>query len=121
MGVLMNSTGFFVVNANSQEISDQSVMSRSESKTVEFDEKITEYDLSQTEEIEHAFAVTVHKSQGSEYPCVILPLFDAPGGLLTRNMLYTAVTRARKMVIVAGREETLRRMRASLARLEAEA
>lgn len=83
---------------------------KGETLTVEFDEKITEYDFSQTEEIEHAFAVTVHKSQGSEYPCVILPLFDAPGGLLTRNMLYTAVTRARKMVIVAGREETLRRM-----------
>lgn len=83
---------------------------KNETLTVEFDDKITEYDFSQSDELEHAFAVTVHKSQGSEYPLVILPLYDAPSALLTRNMLYTAVTRARKMVILVGREETVRRM-----------
>ena len=83
---------------------------KTETLTVEFDDKIVEYDFSQSDELEHAFAVTVHKSQGSEYPIVILPLYDAPNALLTRNMLYTAVTRARKMVIAAGREETILRM-----------
>ncbi len=80
---------------------------KNEKFTVEFDDKISEYDFSQTDEIEHAFAVTVHKSQGSEYPCVIIPLADAPYGLLTRNMLYTAVTRARQMVILVGKEEII--------------
>lgn len=80
---------------------------REEKFTVEFDDKISEYDFSQTDEIEHAFAVTVHKSQGSEYPCVIIPLVDAPYGLLTRNMLYTAVTRAQQRVIIVGKEETV--------------
>ena len=49
--------------------------------------------------------MTVHKSQGSEYPVVILPLYSAPPMLLTRNLLYTAVTRAQKMLILVGREE----------------
>lgn len=83
---------------------------KTETLTVQFDDRTAEYDFSQSDELEHAFAVTVHKSQGSEYPVVILPLYDAPNALLTRNMLYTAVTRARKMVIVTGREEMLARM-----------
>lgn len=83
---------------------------RNESFTVEYDDKICDYEFSQFDEIEHAFAVTVHKSQGSEYPCVIIPLVDAPHGLLTRNMLYTAVTRAQKMVILTGRDEIVRLM-----------
>ncbi len=83
---------------------------RNECFTVEFDDKISDYDFSQFDEIEHAYAVTVHKSQGSEYPCVIIPLVDAPKGLLTRNMLYTAVTRAQQRVIIVGREETVRLM-----------
>jgi len=80
---------------------------RDESFTVTFDDKISEYDFSQIDEIEHAFAVTVHKSQGSEYPCVIIPLADAPYGLLTRNMLYTAVTRAQQRVILVGKEDII--------------
>ena len=56
-------------------------------------------------ELVHAYAVTVHKSQGSEYPVVILPLYAAPQMLLTRNLLYTAVTRAQRMVILVGRED----------------
>ena len=84
--------------------------SRNECFTIEFDDKISDYDFSQFDEIEHAYAVTVHKSQGSEYPCVIIPLVDAPKGLLTRNMLYTAVTRAQQRVIIVGREETVKLM-----------
>lgn len=69
---------------------------------VSFDGRKVRYDLTQFDEIEHAYAVTVHKSQGSEYPCVIIPILDAPPGLLTRNMLYTAVTRAKSNAIIAG-------------------
>jgi exodeoxyribonuclease V alpha subunit len=83
---------------------------RNECFTVEFDDKISDYDFSQFDEIEHAYAVTVHKSQGSEYPCVIIPLVDAPFGLLTRNMLYTAVTRAQQRVIIVGKEQTVKLM-----------
>lgn len=77
---------------------------------VDYDGRKVHYDLIQLDEIEHAYAVTVHKSQGSEYPCVIIPLFDAPPGLLSRNMLYTAVTRAKKTVIIIGRPELMRGM-----------
>ena len=62
------------------------------------------------DDIEHAYAITVHKSQGSEYKSVIIPLLDCPSGLLTRNMLYTALTRAEKLAIIAGRPETMTQM-----------
>ena len=83
---------------------------RNEIVTIAFDDKISDYEFSQLEEIEHAFAVTVHKSQGSEYPCVVIPLVDAPHGLLTRNMLYTAVTRAQQMVIIVGKQDIIKLM-----------
>jgi exodeoxyribonuclease V alpha subunit len=57
-----------------------------------------------------AYAVTVHKSQGSEFECVILPLLDTPPQLLYRNLLYTAVTRAKKLLIVVGSENTYNKM-----------
>ena len=60
--------------------------------------------------MDHAYAITVHKSQGSEYPVVILPLYDCAPMLLSRNLLYTAVTRASKMVILVGREQVLAQM-----------
>lgn len=81
-----------------------------QSMDVTFDERLVRYDFSGLEELEHAYAITVHKSQGSEYPIVIIPVFNAPEMLLTRNMLYTAVTRASKMVILVGLEETIKRM-----------
>lgn len=70
---------------------------------VEFDEhrKVT-YPFSQLEDVEHAYAVTIHKSQGSEYPAVIIPLLGGPKMLLNRNLLYTAVTRARTCVVLIG-------------------
>ncbi len=81
-----------------------------ESLTLDFDGRITEYDFTQLDEIEHAYAITVHKSQGSEYSTVIIPLFGYSPKLLTRNLLYTAITRAKDMVIAVGSEEVLRRM-----------
>ncbi len=80
---------------------------RNESMTVDFDGRITEYDFSQLEELEHAYAVTAHKSQGSEYRIVVIPSFDAPFPLMTRNLLYTAVTRAREMVVIVGTSRSL--------------
>jgi len=71
--------------------------------SVAFDDRHVSYDFSGLDELELAYAVTVHKSQGSEYPVVILPLGDAAPMLQTRNLFYTAVTRAQKMVILVGR------------------
>ena len=75
-----------------------------------FDDKEVIYDFSMLEDIEHAYAITVHKSQGSEYPIVIMPIYSCPPMLMTRNLLYTAVTRAQNMVILVGREEYVSRM-----------
>ena len=79
--------------------------------TVEFDEgKIVEYTGATLEELELAYAITIHKSQGSEYPAVIIPLLNAPRPLLNRNLLYTAVTRARKCVTMVGSENSVNEM-----------
>ncbi len=75
-----------------------------------FDEREVEYDFGLLEDIEPAYAITVHKSQGSEYPTVIIPAYSAPPMLLTRNLLYTAVTRAQTRVIVVGKEEIVSTM-----------
>ena len=73
--------------------------------TVEFDEsRLVEYSLKNLEELELAYAVTIHKSQGSEYPAVVMPLLSGPKMLMNRNLLYTAVTRARKCVVIVGDE-----------------
>ena len=77
---------------------------------IEFDDRLVEYDFASLEDLEHAYAITVHKSQGSEYPIVIVPMYSAPPMLLTRNLLYTAVTRAQNMVIFVGREEVVAQM-----------
>lgn len=70
---------------------------------VEFDDgRVTEYPYGQLDELEHAFAITIHKSQGSEYPVVVIPLLRCPPKLLNRNLLYTAVTRAKLSVVVVG-------------------
>lgn len=70
---------------------------------VEFDDgRRVCYLYSQLDELEHAFAITIHKSQGSEYPVVVIPLLSGPPKLLNRNLLYTAVTRARKGVVIVG-------------------
>ena len=82
-----------------------------ETAEVEFEDgRWAEYSFKQLEELELAYAVTIHKSQGSEYPAVIIPLLSGPRMLMNRNLLYTAVTRARKCVTVVGSEETFREM-----------
>lgn len=79
--------------------------------TVEFDSKRQViYDLSNLGQLELAYAITIHKSQGTESPVVVLPLVDGPEVLFTRNLLYTAVTRARQYVIIIGSEQTVKRM-----------
>lgn len=74
------------------------------------DERLVEYDFNILDEIEPAFAITIHKSQGSEFPVVVLPVFAGPQVLMTRNLLYTAVTRARELVVLVGDEDSLSRM-----------
>ena len=83
----------------------------SEKAVVEFDEgKIAEYSYSMMDELELAYAITIHKSQGSEYPAVVMPLFTGPAVLFNRNLLYTAVTRARKCVTAVGLSSTVKQM-----------
>ena len=78
-----------------------------ETVTVEFDErKFVEYSFKQLDELELAYAITIHKAQGSEYPAVVIPLLHGPRMLMNRNLLYTAVTRARKCVTLVGDEKT---------------
>ena len=82
-----------------------------ETVTVEFDErKFVEYSFKQLDELELAYAITIHKAQGSEDPAVIIPLLGGPKMLMNRNLLYTAVTRARKCVTLVGDEKTFEEM-----------
>ena len=78
-----------------------------ETMTVEFDEgRMVDYSLKNLDELELAYAITIHKSQGSEYPAVVIPLLTGPQMLMNRNLLYTAVTRAKKCVTLVGDENT---------------
>ena len=89
----------------------KSINEFAETAEVEFEDgRYAEYSFKQLEELELAYAITIHKSQGSEYPAVILPILSGPRMLMNRNLLYTAVTRARKCVTVVGSEETFREM-----------
>ena len=79
--------------------------------TVEFDDgRQALYDESMLDELELSYCISVHKSQGSEFEAVVLPLLSGPQMLMTRNLLYTAVTRARKLVCIVGREDCVQRM-----------
>ena len=76
--------------------------------TVEFDDgRRARYTYENMDELEHAYAVTIHKSQGSEYPVVILPILPGPRMLMSRNLLYTGITRAKECVIIIGSSETV--------------
>ena len=87
------------------------INSFAEAMTVEFDEgRMVEYSFKQLEELELAYAITIHKSQGSEYPAVVIPVHSGPRMLMTRNLIYTAVTRARKCVCLVGVPETFQAM-----------
>ena len=79
--------------------------------TVEYEEgKQVEYSFKMLEELELAYAITIHKSQGSEYPAVVIPLLPGPRLLYHRNLLYTAITRAKKCVTLVGDEHTFYEM-----------
>lgn len=96
---------------NGDEGSIQEINEEAQTLTVLFDDlKTVEYDFSQLDELELAYAVTIHKSQGSEYPIVIIPIHSGPPMLMNRNLLYTAVTRAKQLVVMVGLTDTLHRM-----------
>lgn len=78
--------------------------------TVRFEDKLADYDFDLLSELEPAYAITVHKSQGSEYRAVVLCLCGGPQPLLTRSVLYTAITRARELLIIVGSEQTVAAM-----------
>ena len=79
--------------------------------TVRFDdERDVIYETAILDHLELAYCLSVHKSQGSEFPAVILPVVSGPPLLMTRNLLYTALTRARSLVVLVGQEDTIRRM-----------
>ncbi len=78
---------------------------------VVFDEdKYVEYSNNQLDELEHAYAITIHKSQGSEFPAVIIPMFPGAPMLMSRNLFYTAITRACELVVLVGREDVIKYM-----------
>lgn len=79
--------------------------------TVEYEEgRIVDYSFAQTDELNLAYAITIHKAQGSEYPAVVIPLLTGPMMLFNRNVLYTAVTRAKKCVTILGSADTVNMM-----------
>ena len=87
-----------------------SILADDEIMLIDFEGRLTRYDFSMLDELEHAYAITVHKSQGSEYPYVIIPVYNCTEKLLTRNLLYTAVTRAQKTVILVGKSRLVSAM-----------
>lgn len=89
----------------------QRILETEEAVEVEFEEgKLVTYEYSQMDEMELAYAITIHKSQGSEYPAVVIPILTGPRMLLNRNLLYTAVTRAKKCVTLVGSRDTIYQM-----------
>ncbi len=85
----------------------QAIDTGAQTMTILFDDREAEYDFTQLNELEPAYAMTVHKSQGSEYRAVILTAWNGSPYLLSRSILYTAITRARELLIIVGREETV--------------
>lgn len=88
----------------------ESINAVSETVVVCFDDKKAEYTKENISELELAYAITVHKSQGSEFDCVVLPIFDVPTKLQYRNLIYTAVTRAKKLLVIVGSKKILTQM-----------
>jgi len=88
----------------------QKIVENKSHMLIDFDGREVQYSFDLLEDLEHAYAITVHKSQGSEYPIVLIPITDFSPMLMTRNLLYTAVTRAKEMVVLIGREDVLQQM-----------
>ncbi len=88
----------------------EEILPSEEKMRIRFDERLAEYPYDLLDELDLAYAITVHKSQGSEYPVVILPTYSCAPILLTRNLFYTAITRAKRMVILVGRADIVRTM-----------
>ncbi len=101
--------GLGVFNGDMGIISDMSIYNETLEVTYEEGKKV-KYQFKMLDELEHAYAITIHKSQGSEYPAVILPLLSGPRTLMNRNLLYTAITRAKKCVVIVGDERTFQEM-----------
>ena len=92
----------------------EAIDTRSRSMTVRMDDRLLTYPAENLAELETAYAVTVHKSQGSEFAAVVLPAASVPPRLCYRNLLYTGVTRARRLCVVAGRRDTVAAMMANV-------
>jgi exodeoxyribonuclease V alpha subunit len=84
-----------------------------EKVTVRFGERVVTYDQASLDELTHGYAITVHRAQGSEYPFVIIPVHENQGAMLTRALLYTALTRGRRMVVLIGSRRALAKAVAS--------
>lgn len=100
-----NETGLGVYNGDIGYI--HSIDLKNEEAVIVFDDRVYIYDFSKFEELDLAYAVTVHKSQGSEFDAVIMPMYPCPPMLSNRNLFYTAVTRAKKLVVLVGREDCI--------------
>ena len=88
----------------------ESIDRRSDTMLVRFDDRVASYMIECADQLELAYAVTVHKSQGSEYDCVVMPVSDMPPQLRYRNLLYTGITRAKKLLVLVGSEQTVKEM-----------
>lgn len=97
LGVFNGDVGFIV-----------DIDNKSQKVTVVFDDRMVHYDFMLLDELELAYAVTVHKSQGSEFDVVVMPVFETHRLLMNRNLLYTAITRAKSLVVLVGQEEYVR-------------
>ncbi len=105
----VKSTGSGIYNGDMGRI--RQINTFSQHMVIEFDDnRFVDYPFSQLDELELAYAVTIHKSQGSEYPAIVLPLLTGPMQLFNRNILYTAVTRAKKCVVIVGSRQTVSAM-----------
>ena len=80
------------------------------SMTVQMEDRLVQYDIENAGELELAYAMTVHKSQGNEFQAIVMPMFPGPPQLYYRNLLYTAITRAKSLLILVGTEKTIRTM-----------
>jgi exodeoxyribonuclease V alpha subunit len=101
-------SGFGIFNGDIGVI--ESIDFKHETINIWFDDRFVRYDFENLDQLELSYAITVHKSQGSEYPVVIIPMYSCAPMLMTRNLLYTAVTRAKRMVILVGRSDIPDRM-----------